>query len=222
MREKPLSRIENELLRLRRHLSSATEHPQVPAGFAVNRALVSGLVAGDLSEPQEAELAGEVARALPFHWSQFNTEAEVMSELTDHLGGRQELVSWLDRFPGAPRLVARLYVLMGLLDRFSEEAPVVTALREFREGTPYPAGLQGYLLPETDDGTLAELAFRIERLLGDGERERAVALALSTAECLERVAPRAAEIDPGAAGDLGELMEHSRKDIQEAVSETPA
>ncbi|MGN0119837.1 MAG: hypothetical protein ACI39M_20405 [Streptomyces albidoflavus] len=41
-------------------------------------------------------------------------------------------MTWLDRFPGLPRLTARLYVLMGLLDRYGEESAVIDALRESR------------------------------------------------------------------------------------------
>ncbi|MFD1276888.1 hypothetical protein ACFQ51_49195 [Streptomyces kaempferi] len=155
MREKPLSKIGDELLRLRHGLSHTSEHRTPPAGFGIDRSLVSGFVAGELSQQDEAELARQMAGLLPFHWSQPNSYASITSQVTDHLGGQRELMTWLDRFPGVPRLVARLYVLMGLLDQYSENAAVVTALRELRERTPYPAGLKGYLVPETDDETLA-------------------------------------------------------------------
>ncbi|MEU3247351.1 MULTISPECIES: hypothetical protein [unclassified Streptomyces] len=218
MREKPLSKIGDELLRLRHGLSGTSEHRTPPTGFGVDRSLVSGFVEGALSPQDEAELAGQMAGLMPFHWSQPNSFASIMSQVTDHLGGQRELMAWLDRFPGRPRLVARLYVLMGLLDRYSESTAVVTALREHREETPYPAGLKGYLVPETDDETLAGIAFRIEELLGDGDKDKAVDLALATTDCLRRIAPRAEELDPGI-GDLGEVMEHSGQDIREAAAE---
>lgn len=221
MREKPLSRIGDELLRLRHGPSHTSEHRQAPVGFGIDRELLSGFVAGELSQQDEAEFAGQVARLLPFHWDQSNNFASVMSQVTDHLGGQRELMNWLDRFPGLPRLVARLYVLMGLLDRFSEEAPVVTALREYREENPYPPGLKGHLVPQTDDDTLAGIAFGIEELLGDGEQKKAVALAVATTDCLRQVAPRAEELDP-EVGDLGELMNHSHHDIEEAAAEVRA
>ncbi|MER5407624.1 hypothetical protein [Streptomyces sp. NPDC002769] len=218
MREKPLSKIGDELLRLRHGLSHTSEHRSPPAGFGVDRSLVSGFVAGELSQQEEAELARQTAMLMPFHWSQPNSYASIMSQITDHLGGQRGLVTWLDSFPGLPRLVARLYVLMGILDRYSENAAVVTALRELRERTPYPAGLKGYLVPETDDDTLAGIAFRIEELLGDEEKDGAVDLALATTTCLRQIAPRAEEMDP-EVGDLGEVMDHSRQDIQDAAAE---
>ncbi|MFF4956528.1 hypothetical protein [Streptomyces sp. NPDC001222] len=218
MREKLLSRIEDELLRLRHDVSRTAKDRSTPVGFGLDGALVSGFVTGTLTPQQEAELARQVAGLLPYHWAQSNTYAEAMSQVSEHLGGQRELVVWLDRFPGLPRLVARLYVFMGLLDRLSENSAVVDALREFRERTPYPAGLKGYLVPETDDETIAGIAFRIEELLSDGERDKAVELALAMAECLRQVAPRAKELDPDLV-DLGELMEHSRKDLQEAAAE---
>ncbi|MFD9002645.1 hypothetical protein ACFV0T_16950 [Streptomyces sp. NPDC059582] len=217
MREKPLHKIGDELSRLRQELTRGAEHLSQPVGFGIDGELVSGLIADELSPRQEAELAGQVARLLPFHYVQTNTYASIMSQVTDHLGGQQKLVDWLDRFPGLPRLTARLYVLMGLLDGFSEKHAVVTALREFRERTPYPSGLKGYLVPETDDETLAGLASRIEDLLGDGETDRCVELALATTVCARQIAPRAAELDP-EVDDLGELMDHCHQDIQEAAS----
>ncbi|MFG2476248.1 hypothetical protein [Streptomyces fagopyri] len=218
MREKPLSKIGDELLRLRHGLSRTSENRTPPAGFGVDRSLVSGFVAGELSQQDEAELARQMAGLMPFHWSQPNSYASIMSQVTDHLGGQRGLVTWLDGFPGLPRLVARLYVLMGLLDQYSENAAVVTALRELRERTPYPAGLKGYLVPETDDDTLAGIAFRVEELLGDREKGRAIDLALATTDCLRQIAPRAEEMDP-ELGDLAELMDHIRQDIQDAAAE---
>ncbi|MFJ7073669.1 hypothetical protein [Streptomyces sp. NPDC098781] len=218
MREKPFSKVENRLLHLRHHGSHASEGRSTPEGFGLDGALIAGFDAGTLSSEQEKELAGQVARLLPFHWVQTNTYASEMSQMIDHLGGHSALVKWLDGFPGLPRLAARLYVFMGILDQFSDNQAVVTALREFRERTPYPAGLRGYLVPETDDETLAGIAFRIEKLLGEGETDEASGLALSMADCLQQVAPRAEELDPDV-NDLGELMDHSRGDLREAAAQ---
>ncbi|GAA3776999.1 hypothetical protein [Streptomyces chiangmaiensis] len=218
MHEKLLSRIADELLRLRHDSSHSSQDRTAPPGFGLDRVLVSDFVAGSLDPQREAELADQVARLVPFHWGLPNTLASAMSELIEHLGGQSRLMVWLDRYPGLPRLVARLYVLLGLLDGFSENTAVVGALREFRERTPYPPGLKGCLVPETDDETLAGIAFKIEELLGDGRRKEAVELSLATAAWLQKVAPRAEELDP-SVGDMGELMEHVRHDIQaEAVS----
>ncbi|MGW1160896.1 hypothetical protein ACWD5Q_21155 [Streptomyces sp. NPDC002513] len=218
MREKLLSKIEDRLSRLRHDVSQISRDRSAPVGFGIDGALVSDLVDGTLAPRQEAELARQVALLLPYRWAQSPASAAAMSEVTDHLGGQRELLVWLDRFPGLPRLAARLYAFMGVLDQLSENSAVVTALREFRERTPYPAGLRGYLVPETDDETLAGIAFRIEELLSEGETAQAVELALAMAECLRQVAPRAEEGGPGL-DDLGKLMEHSREDLREAAAE---
>ncbi|MEU6367988.1 hypothetical protein ABZ876_20145 [Streptomyces sp. NPDC046931] len=216
MHEKPLSKIVDELLRLRRDASRTSQDRSAPSSFELDPALVGRFVAGTLDSQGEAALADQVARLLPFHWVLSNKPTEAMTQVIDHLGGQGELMTWLDRHPGLPRLVARLYVLMGLLDRYSGNPAVVTALRESRERTPYPPGLEDFLVPETDDETLGSLAFKIEELLGDGRREEATALALATADWLRRVAPRAGELDP-EVGDMGELMDHMHRDIQGAA-----
>ncbi|WP_432097851.1 hypothetical protein [Streptomyces sp. WAC 04229] len=222
MREKPFGKIGDELLRVRRDVSRAVEGSvegrPAPAGFGVDQKLITAFGAGTLSSAGQQELAQQVARQLPAHWSQPNTLAEAMSRFIDDLGGRRKLIAWLDEYPGLPRLVARLYVLMGLLDQYSENSAVVTALREYREREPYPAGLKGYLVPQTNDDTLAGLSFTIEELLSDGRQGKAVDLALATTDCLRRVAPRAGELDP-ALDDLGEVMDHSHRDLQEAAAE---
>ncbi|MFG2944846.1 hypothetical protein [Streptomyces adustus] len=221
MREKPLSKIGEELLRLRHGLSRTSEHRSPAPGFGIDGELAAGFVDDALSPQQQVQLAQQVAGMLPFHWSQSNTYASVMSQILEHVGSQQKLMRWLDGFPGLPRLTARLYVVMGLLDEYSGKPAVVTALREFREQTPVPPGLQGCLLPETDDETLAGLAFRIEEHLGDQEMDKAVEIALATTDCLRRVAPRATELDP-SVDDMGELMSHSQHDLQDAAAEAGA
>ncbi|WP_432042396.1 hypothetical protein [Streptomyces cadmiisoli] len=219
MHEKPLSKIAAELL----HLHPPGSHPSAdrsaPTGFALDPVAVSEFVADRLDAPGEAALADQVARLVPFHWSLPNTIAAELSQVTDHVGGQPELLAWLDRYPGMPRLTARLYVLMGLLDQYSSDDAVVTALREFRQRTPYPEGLRGYLVPETDDETLGSLAYRIEEELGDGRTHESVELALATEQWLRQVAPRAEELDP-RLGDMDELLGHTREDIRSAAAET--
>ncbi|AVH54870.1 hypothetical protein [Streptomyces dengpaensis] len=219
MHEKLLSKIVTELLHPRHDASHTSEDRSAPAGFELDPALVSGFTAGSLDAQDEAALADQVAELLPFHWVLPNTARAAMTQVIDHLGGQRELMAWLDRHPGLPRLVARLYVLMGLLDQCSAEPAVVTALREFRERTPYPSGLKDYLVPETDDETLATLAFKIEELLGDRRGEEAVHLALATATWLQEAAPGAETHDP-KFGEMGELMGHIRHDIQSAAAGT--
>ncbi|MEU6097252.1 hypothetical protein [Streptomyces sp. NPDC047079] len=217
MHEKLLNKITDELLRLRHDLSRTSRERSVPSGFTLDPVLVSDFVAGTLDARGEAALAGQVARLMPVHWALPNKLTETMTQVVDHLGGQRELMAWLDRHPGLPRLTARLYVFMGLLDRFSANPAVVTALRESRERTPYPRGLHDYLVPETDDETLGSLAYKIEELLGDGRRDDATELALATAEWLRETAPRAEELDP-EVGDMGELMGHIHRDIQAAAT----
>lgn len=215
MREKLLTKVDDELLRLRHAFAHTTDGRSAPGGFAIDSTLVGDFLAGTITDQREAELAEEVAQALPFHYAQANKVAETMSQLAQHLGGQRELMAWLDRFPGLHRLVARMYVFLGLLDQWSENPAVVTALRESREQTPYPEGLRGTLVPQTDAETLGGLAYRIEELLGDGRRSEAVDLARATATWLRRVAPRAEELDPDL-GEMRELVDHTLEELDSA------
>lgn len=212
MREKPLSKIESELLRLRHSLSRSSRDRSTPVGFKLDDGLINDYVSGTIDQEGEAALAQQVARLLPFHWNLPTSLREEITAFIEHLGDQRDLVAWLDRHPGRPQLVARLYVLMGLLDEYTAEPGVVSALREYREHTPFPPGLKGYLVPPTDGETLASVGFEIEELLGDGDYESARDLGLATAAWIRQIAPRAAELDP-KADDLDELMEHCRQDI---------
>jgi hypothetical protein len=219
MRDKPLSNVGARLFRTRRDVSShGSRERSVPADYRLDRTLVTAFIAGTLDPQGEATLAHQVARLIPFHWTLPNPIAAAMSRIIDRLGDPRALLAWLDRHPGWPRLVARLYVLIGLLDRFSAEPAVVTALRELRERMPYPPGLEDHLVPATDDETLAGLAFKIESLLGEDRSDDAVELALATVAMLQQVAPRAGELDPEVR-DMGELMEQVRQDILAAAAE---
>lgn len=97
--------------------------------FKLDRSLVEAFVAGTLDPQGEAELAAQVARVIPFHAMAPNPVAAGLSRIIHHLGDERALLAWLDRHPGEPRLVARLFVLIGLLDRYGDEPAVVTALR---------------------------------------------------------------------------------------------
>ncbi|MGW0086979.1 hypothetical protein [Streptomyces sp. NPDC003393] len=219
MHDKPLSKIVDEFQRLRHDASKTPRDRSKPAGFDVDQKLVGGFVAGTLDPRGEADLAEQVAHLLPLHAFLPTPFTEELTRVIDHLGGQRGLMTWLDRHPGRPRLVARLYVLMRLLDQYSEESAVVTALRESRAETPYPAGLREYLVPDTGDETLADLSSKIEELLGDDLEDKAVELALATTAWVHDIAPRAERLDP-KVGDLAELMEHTREDIRACTART--
>ncbi|MEU6548579.1 hypothetical protein [Streptomyces sp. NPDC046859] len=219
MRNLTLSKIGTQLLRLRHDSSHSSQDRTAPAGYGLDHRQVAAFVAGTLDAEGEAALARQVARLLPFHWTWLSQVAQEMSQIMDHFGDQRELMAWLDRHPGLPRLVARLYIFMGLLDRYSAVPAVVTAMREYRERTPYPPGLESYLVPATDDDTLASIAFKIEELLGEERTGEAVELALATAAWLQQIAPRARELDP-EVGDLNELMGQAREDIRAAAADT--
>ncbi|WP_020116878.1 hypothetical protein [Streptomyces canus] len=218
MRNRTLSKIGTQLLRLRHDSSQSSQDRAAPAGYGLDHRQVAEFVAGTLDAEGEAALAHQVARLLPFHWTWPHRVAEAMSRITDHFGDQRELMAWLDRHPGLPRLVARLYVFMGLLDQYSAVPAVVTAMREYRERTPYPPGLEPYLVPATDDDTLASIAFKVEKLLAEERTREAVELALATAAWLQQIAPRARELAP-EVGDLDELMGQARQDIRAAAAD---
>ncbi|MFE3031662.1 hypothetical protein ACFXKY_08425 [Streptomyces canus] len=218
MRNRTLSKIGTQLLRLRHDSSQSSQDREAPADHGLDHRQVAEFLAGTLDAEGEAALAHQVARLLPFHWTLPTRVAQAMSQITDHFGDQRELMAWLDRHPGLPRLVARLYVFMGLLDRYSAVPAVVTAMREYRERTPYPPGLEPYLVPATDDDTLAGIAFKIEKLLGEDQPREAAELALATAAWLEQIAPRVRELSP-EIGDLDELMGQARQDIRAAAAD---
>jgi hypothetical protein len=178
--------------------------------------LVDGFVRGDLAPPEEEALADEIARLLPFHTGLPNSVAAMLSRVTQKLGGTAALWTWLDRHPGRPRIVTRLYAFAAVLDRVSAEPAVVTALMELRERTPYPPGLEDYLVPATTAETLSSLAQDIELLLAKDRLDDAVAVALATADMLAEAAPRAAELNPGLAG-LRDEVERARRYVVEAA-----
>lgn len=196
-----------------------TDHEQSPKpGFVLDTKLVKRFVADELDEHGQAELAGQVATIAVFHAELPTALAAQMTRIVHHLGGDAGLVRWLDRFPGRPKIVARLFALIDLLDTFSAEPSVVTALAELRADTRYPPGLAGYLSPDTDDETLAGLAWHVERLASDDRLADAVQLARNSAALVERLAARARELNPDLP-DLADRAAEARKAVDDAAHE---
>ncbi|HET6259782.1 hypothetical protein [Pseudonocardia sp.] len=183
--------------------------------FRLDPELIDAVVGGAAGRQADAALAEQVSTVLPWHATLPIDIAAQLARLARHLGGDDALLRWLDEHPGRPRVVTRAFRLVGLLDQISGSAAVVTALRELRERTPYPPGLEGYLVPDTHSGTLASLAQQIEGLLGDDRPDDAVALSLATIDALHDVLPRAVELDPDLRG-LEEQLGQLRCEIEEA------
>jgi hypothetical protein len=198
-----------------------TEHEPMPVhepvpGFSLDPALVKNFVAGRLDEQGQARLADQVSHLIAFHTELPNALVAKLSGIVRHLGGDTELVAWLEHFPGRPRIVARLFALIELLDRFSAEPAVVAALSDLRAGTPYPPGMTGYLPPDTSDETLSGLAWHIEALVADDRLPQAVRLALDAAALLAQVLRRAGELDPEVP-ELSGLVDRAREAIAQAA-----
>jgi hypothetical protein len=181
----------------------------------LDRHLVDEYISGNLDAAGEAALKEQVARLLPFRWALPNSAAAAVTVLTKHLGGVPALYAWLDQQPGLPRLAARAYPLVDLLDRISDRPAVIAALTQVRGRTGDPPGLQGYLVPDTTAETLASLGQLIESLLADDSGDDARRVALSTIGLLERLAPRVEEQDPELAG-LGREVARIRQALREA------
>jgi hypothetical protein len=179
----------------------------------LDRELVEDYVAGRLDADGEARLADEVARILPFHAQLPNPMVAALSRVEKRAGGEAGVFDLLERHPGPPRLVARLYRFMRLLDELTDEPAVIAALAEVRERTPYPPGLAEYLIPATDKTTLASLGQTIEALIGDGRTDEAARLADATAAMLQQAAPAVVEREPRLRGRFDEL-ERIRMDSQ--------
>jgi hypothetical protein len=176
-------------------------------GFEVERELVDAFVAGRSGPAAEGALADRVARLLPFHWELPNPLAGSLSRITRRLGGEPALFDWLDRYSGRPRVTARLYRVIAVLDRLSAEPAVVTALRELRDAAPDPPVLAAHLPPATNHETLASLSYAIEACLADDRTGDAAELADAALALLRRVAARAAELEPKLSELDDELAE---------------
>ena len=189
-----------------------------PGELVLDPVKVRDFSAGTLGAQDEAALAREVAELLPHGWDLPYKLKQALQELIAHLGGEDELMKWLDTHPGRPRLTARIYALLGLLDQYGGTPEVVEALRRSRERDPYPAGLRELLVPQTDAETLSDLGYRIEAFLTDGKVERAAALALTTADWLRRSLTGAEAEQAG----LDDLLTYAREDLDQAAKEAKA
>ncbi|NMH96074.1 hypothetical protein [Pseudonocardia acidicola] len=181
-------------------------------GFRLDLPLVDAFVDGRLDEAGEAGLADQVALVMPFHAQLPIPIAAALERVERRLGGDAELFAWLDRHPGRPRMTARCYAVIALLDEVGAMPPVVTALRELREREPDPEPLRPFLVPATTDETLPSVSYGIEETLGDGRPADAVTAAVAAAQWLRRLTPRAAELDP----KLQELGDRAALVAQEA------
>jgi hypothetical protein len=177
--------------------------------------LVTGFHDGALGPSEEALLAEQVARLLPYHWALPNPVAADLAELTSSFNGVEGLLEWLAGHPGRPRLVAELYTLIALLDSYSANPAVIKALREARTRSTLPPIVGLYLAPDTDSATLAGLAWAIENLLGEDRVDDAVQLALGTAMLAAEVGKLASADDP-SADDLVVEAGRARAAITEA------
>ncbi|MFF0728555.1 hypothetical protein [Streptomyces sp. NPDC004134] len=185
MHEKLLHRAGDRLTHRHHARPSATARTGTE-GLVLDPAKIRALRAGTLGPRDEAGLAREVAVLLPHGWDLPYKLKAALQEIIAHLGSEAELMKWLDTHPGRPRLTARIYAFLGVLDQHGGTPEVVRALRESRSREPYPPGLQHVLVPQTDAETLSDLGYRVEALLADGEDEKATALALATADWLRQ------------------------------------
>jgi hypothetical protein len=196
-----------------------SHHDELPIpGFHLDPKLVKRFVADELDEHRQAELADQVATVIMFHAVLPNALAVLMTRIVKHLGSEAALLRWLDRFAGRPKIVARLFAMIDLLDTISAQPAVVTALSELRADTPYPPGLSSYLSPDTDDETLGGLAWHIEQLAADNRIADAARLAMDSATLVERIAPRARALDRHLP-DLAELAANASTAVGQAAGE---
>jgi hypothetical protein len=170
--------------------------------FDLDPDLVAAFRAGRLDDEELARLADQVSRVLPFRAELPNPLAASLVRVAERVGGDEALLRWLDGFPGRPRLTARLFWVIDVLDRYSAADGVLEALGELRARDPFPHGLEGHLVPDTASYTLASLGEEIQELLAQDRLEDAGNLALRALALLSDIAPRAAERDWHAA-DLG-------------------
>src|SRR5689334_12942329 len=147
------------------------------SAFRFDPDLVRAFVQDRLDDAGRATLADEVARLLPFHSQLPDPVTADLVTLTRHLGGDEALLGWLDGYPGRPRVTARLFRVIDLLDRWSAVPGVVRALAERRARDPYPHALAGYLTRDTTSATLAGLGQVIESCLADDRLDEAGCLA---------------------------------------------
>jgi hypothetical protein len=187
-------------------------------GFSLDRELADALAEGRLDERGERELSEQVARVLPFHATLPDPAVATLGKVRSHFGGDSGLLDWLERHPGRPRLVARLYRLIAQLDGLSGRPAVVAAVRELREQAGDPGELTGFLTPDTTSATLAGLATAIERLLGEERVMAAVRVALAAAALVRLAALQASDHD-ATLMSLPRRMDVTARQIATAVDE---
>lgn len=166
---------------------------------------VREFVAGRLDAAGEERLAGQVAALIFARKPLPNHVVANLSHIERHLGGGRGLLAWLSNFPGRPRFAARIAVVGDVLDRVSEDPEALGALRSYRERTPHPPGLDGYLIHATDETTLASLSSLIEHLVENGKITEAGQLAAATIAMLDEALRPAAERSAQIAAVLDTL-----------------
>ncbi|MFC9111955.1 hypothetical protein ACFTWN_01295 [Streptomyces sp. NPDC057092] len=217
MHDKSLSKIAGHLLHRRAGASRPARDRVGPDTVGLDDGLALRFADDRVDPAEEARLAEEVAEILPLGWSLTTKAKEQLHTVSEHLGGEAGLLDWLDRHPGLPRLTARLQVLTGSLDRYSEDTAVVEILRSSRAEEPLPEELRGILPPETDDETLSDISYRIDELLFDRNTQEAARLALATTGWLRDAVRRTAAPAPDIE-EMGDLMAHLHQDISEALA----
>lgn len=215
MHDKPLSTIAGRLLHRRTSSSRPARDRTGTETLGLDERAILLFAEDALPPEEEAQLAEEVAAALPLGWSLQPRAKEMLHTLSEHLGGEPGLLQWLDRHPGVPRLTARLVALMGNLDTLGEDRGVVEALRSSRAEKPLPGELEGILPPQIGDETLGDIAYHIDELLFDRHRQEAARVALAAADWLCEAARRAPSPTP-AVKEAAEVMSHLRREISEA------
>ncbi|WP_433203023.1 hypothetical protein ACQP00_33395 [Dactylosporangium sp. CS-047395] len=163
--------------------------------------------AGRLDAESEAGLAGQVAYLVGQFEPPPTPVAAGLQRVMDHVGGDEALLTWLDQFPGRPRLVTRALELVALLDRYGDRRAVVAALNHRRLHVPDPPSLAERLPPVSDEATLPSLGGEIKARLGDDDPAEAAQLALDAARLLADLAPGLHDV-PGLA-DLEPLAVES-------------
>jgi hypothetical protein len=201
----------------RRERVQATRARQGPDLFGLDKARVGQFVDGTLSARDEDRLAEEVAELLPHTWDLPYKSKESLALVAAHLGGQDQMMLWLDRHPGLPRVTARTYTLLGVLNEYSDDPGVISALRTRRERDPYPAALHDYLPAQTNAETLSGLAYHVDDLLSRKQEKEAAALAGATADWVRQAI--ADETDPTTRlRELSTLLAHAHTDITEAAA----
>ncbi|MFH9331632.1 hypothetical protein ACH4KU_21920 [Streptomyces althioticus] len=215
MHDKPLSKFTGRLVRRRPGVSRPAPERVGPDTYGLDEDKTLRFAADRLGPEEEQRLAEEVAELLPLGWSLSPRAKERLYTVSSHLGGEPQLLDWLDRHPGLPRLTARLTAMTGNLDRYSDDPSVVEAVRAARAEGALPAELEELLPPQTDEETLSDLAYRIDSLLFERRTGDAARLALTAADWLRTAARQAPSRSP-MLDEMAEFMAHLHEDVRQA------